>query len=742
MDEVDLFGDGGLSSFDGVSNIGAVGGSERFLTGAFDEFAIYDSVFSELDVLRHFAASGLAPAVTMTINRDTGGVVLENITDADLTIDSYSVQSTAGALDPIAWDSISPMDGWTISSDTDTELAENSGTDVTLAPGATIDLGNIWKPFFRQEVRFDGVDGSGEDFSALIIYEGDPILFGDIDLDGDIDVQDYQSFVDTFDTDASGMAVYNAYFNSDLTGDGAKNFEDFIAFAEAFDEQNGAGAFQAFVAGVPEPSSLLLIVLAFTGVAAIGRYRPSGRAARTALCAAVVTLAGSASARAAELAEYLFDTNFNDTSGNNRHGIPSLGSLPTVSGGRLQLTGDIEEGLIVPLGAANPFGGLNDYTLEMTVNTSGNSFFPDSGVILFGSADQTDPTNGDNQSLSIFIEPQADGGSLVVDYFFVGEVRVPDAMLLDGMDHTIKVTYVAPDDPGTEEDPNPGTMYLNLDGDWLAVGEIAPRQPNPANNDTRIGGTLNEDFPFECLEGECFTTELEGSVDNFRIFDEAMPPSLLRAEVDLTTGEVTLLGGEFHRDIRYYEINSESGSLNPSGWNSLEGQNVDSMGMEIGEHWDELVGAQNQLAEAFLLGSSLFDEARTISLGNAFSIGGAQDLEFIAVTADLEDIPVEVSFVNAPPFVPGDYNGNGVVDAADYVVWRKSMGQAGAGLPADGDGNMVVDEDDYSFWRARFGDTSGSASMVAAAVPEPGTLLLAAMLAGLVNSRRRSGTSC
>ena len=39
----------------------------------------------------------------------------------------------------------------------------------------------------------------------------------------------------------------------------------------------------------------------------------------------------------------------------------------------------------------------------------------------------------------------------------------------------------------------------------------------------------------------------------------------------------------------------------------------------------------------------------------------------------------------APEGVPGDYNANGTVDAADYVLWRK-------GDPAaDGDGSTVVD---------------------------------------------------
>jgi adhesin HecA-like repeat protein len=37
------------------------------------------------------------------------------------------------------------------------------------------------------------------------------------------------------------------------------------------------------------------------------------------------------------------------------------------------------------------------------------------------------------------------------------------------------------------------------------------------------------------------------------------------------------------------------------------------------------------------------------------------------------------------PALPGNYNGNGVVDAADYVVWRKTLGQTGTGLESQRD---------------------------------------------------------
>jgi hypothetical protein len=94
---------------------------------------------------------------------------------------------------------------------------------------------------------------------------------------------------------------------------------------------------------------------------------------------------------------------------------------------------------------------------------------------------------------------------------------------------------------------------------------------------------------------------------------------------------------------------------------------------------------------------------------------------------------VTFDITEAPPTVPGDYNGNGTVDAADYVLWRKGD------LAADSNGDTVVDQADYNFWRASFGNGApGSGSGVtSAAVPEPASFaILIIGLAGGLASRR------
>ena len=76
--------------------------------------------------------------------------------------------------------------------------------------------------------------------------------------------------------------------------------------------------------------------------------------------------------------------------------------------------------------------------------------------------------------------------------------------------------------------------------------------------------------------------------------------------------------------------------------------------------------------------------------------------------------------------LPGDYNQNGVVDAADYTVWRDTLGSS-TNLTADGDGSNTIDAGDRTVWQANFGATLGSGANEAAAVPEPAPLVLLAL---------------
>ena len=81
--------------------------------------------------------------------------------------------------------------------------------------------------------------------------------------------------------------------------------------------------------------------------------------------------------------------------------------------------------------------------------------------------------------------------------------------------------------------------------------------------------------------------------------------------------------------------------------------------------------------------------------------------------------------------VPGDFNNNGTVDAADYVLWRN-------GGPLLNDPTPGVQPADYDFWRARFGATAGSGSASATGgVPEPAAAALLLLGIALFGFGRR-----
>ena len=66
-----------------------------------------------------------------------------------------------------------------------------------------------------------------------------------------------------------------------------------------------------------------------------------------------------------------------------------------------------------------------------------------------------------------------------------------------------------------------------------------------------------------------------------------------------------------------------------------------------------------------------------------------------------------------PNPLPGDYNFNGVVDMADYILWRDTAGST-SDLRADGNGDGIVNEADRLFWRTHFGENlQQTASMLA-----------------------------
>lgn len=127
--------------------------------------------------------------------------------------------------------------------------------------------------------------------------------------------------------------------------------------------------------------------------------------------------------------------------------------------------------------------------------------------------------------------------------------------------------------------------------------------------------------------------------------------------------------------------------------------------------------------------------------------GLGDELEFFATSAHFADLTQGTSGASgglgmqlAPrglPNVlrgPGDYNGNGVNDAADYTLWRDTLGDTVPnGTGADGDANGIIDQGDFNAWADNFGrdTTLGGFSFAPGGDPGNTEALIAASLPGL-----------
>ncbi len=215
--------------------------------------------------------------------------------------------------------------------------------------------------------------------------------------------------------------------------------------------------------------------------------------------------------------------------------------------------------------------------------------------------------------------------------------------------------------------------------------------------------------------------------------------------VNPNTGQATIKNDSLETlHFDGYSVLSSTGALNGTAWSGLGGG------------WAKSPASAGSLTESNLTGETVLAPGAELSIGDisasGFASQAAQDglsLQFL----------LSQGFVNVPP--AGDYNNDGTVNAADYTVWRNSLGQSITLTNENPDATTpgVVDAEDYAFWKAQFGATgglvpetefrtgsvvfdstlgSGGGSLATAAVPEPTTgLLLLTGLAGVLWMRRR-----
>ena len=115
-----------------------------------------------------------------------------------------------------------------------------------------------------------------------------------------------------------------------------------------------------------------------------------------------------------------------------------------------------------------------------------------------------------------------------------------------------------------------------------------------------------------------------------------------------------------------------------------------------------------------------------------FAVTGVGDDEFNG--DHMQQFPYELRVTTTGGSLPGDFNGDQVVDGDDVAMWRDSFGP---GAMADADGDSDTDGDDFLVWQRAVGGGLATAAISATPEPHSGLLMLLAALFGAVAKGRR-----
>lgn len=699
-------------------------------------------------------AAALTP--TATLNRDTGQLTISNPTSVARDIKGIRIESVvtnaSGALNGPAWTSVTSGNvNWSAVADPTaavpagtvpaatpfaTNLVETGTTNITLAAnGGTLNFGNVWNksPFDNLAIHLILSDDTLAVLSPQVT--GTAIALADLNFNGSIDTADYLALMTNIHTSIAGLTRVESLRKGDMTADGLVNFSDFAAFRAAYDLAHGSGSFAQMAAAVPEPGSLALCLIGGTFATCLSRRRRSISAAVVALGLCIL-MAGTA--RAVPLLAVDIDDRetvaLGTEVGNTQAGFQSFTLKGTT--------------------ASVPYTPEGDNTITSGTTTRVLGAYTVSVVAFDDHLDENNVTAGIQDTVGAIDDRDrttpVDGGALTYaqiydDFFFAGasvgpsggaDITISGGSLLPNKAYLFSVYSYDVSSAGTHS----ANYYdlTNTTAPILSTTWAGAAANNPTTNDqykfsglavTDASGVLavrgRASVGYPAAGGTTITGVF---INGFEINEFTG----LTLEVNTTTGAVRMLNEQgAPQSLSYYELRSTSGALNLAGWNSFDDQ---ESGDPVGVGWDEAGGSTaNILSEGNLESQLTLAASGNAILGNAFLTAGIHDLTFrYAEAADVQLRVGAVKYISTG--VPGDYNGNGVVDGADYVLWRN-----GGPLQNEVDNPGTVNAADYAAWRSRFGNTAGSGSSVGGgAVPEPTSFALMTFVLSLAFGLRRS----
>ncbi len=308
----------------------------------------------------------------------------------------------------------------------------------------------------------------------------------------------------------------------------------------------------------------------------------------------------------------------------------------------------------------------------------------------------------------------------------VGEIAVSGLSI--GEDYLVQVLFG--DDRGC------------CSGREVAAGTLAANgtQTTPVSVS---GGVLFTGSFTADADSQTFFTQLSNGATGFEMAayqvrqTDIIPPDLvLTLTANTENGDLTISNGTANPVmIDSYQIASASDSLDFTGWESFADRSVPLAGFPqgtgSGNGWESGPSVNDgELVEWYLDdegNESSIAVDQSISLGAGFDETSVdRDLLFTyrdAMTGSIFSGLVAYEGTS-PTGVAGDFNGDDVVNLADYTVWRDNLGGDSA-LPNDNDLGTPISTAHYDLWKLNFGQTATSGALVGAqTVPEPTSVIL------------------
>ena len=649
------------------------------------------------------------PQFGVIVNRDTGQITFNSDPVSGLGTQGYSLYSAGGALNADQWQSIDgnadanaggsfdPNADWVrFSADgARDDLSEGVLGTTTIAAGSSHDFGSdVWIQYWDEDLVLEYLDGNGDLQIGRVTFIGNndqPFAFGDLTFDGQLDALDWLEFQANLGGEFFDLSIAESYQRGDLNGDLETDHGDFRLFKSTYDAANGAGAFDAMIRSIPEPSSIVLILIASASLVAL--RRKSLPVLVLTLFVGVHVDSGHAQILMFEDFESLnlLDSDLG-TDGDDETDWTNVGP----SGWDVDFRN-------TPFEPTRPeFQGWTYMDRAFWIDQQGPQIGRDQFLAGFG----------DNNTIAL-VDPDAHDDFIDNDPNLFSSVMTSRTVDLSNV--TAPRVRVSFDSSWAPEDLQEVQFNVVFDGvrttlftwDSEANANFKPTTLNERVEliiETPVGAS-NMQLEWDMVEAGndwwwAIDNVLVESTENTSAMTLAVNRDTGAARIENTTGQPVAFD--------YYEVQSPAGSLLaddfPAGWNSLDDQDFDAIGSGVGQSWDEgELSDEFELVEAYLLSNSIIGDGDAISIGNAYDeMQDAADLQFFYAGPDGALIEGEVRY-DFGGGNSGDFDGNGSYECADIDSLVAAIAGNSTDLTFDLTGDGVVDRNDLTAWLAEAG---------------------------------------